>query len=124
VNRTDENGNSLSKVDTLYVLYIETQDKVQPVIKSVLYQNNEYSTSISPLSENSIFIGRHLTGAPIYIRSVKGNHLWKIKLLDPVKPIHMREKEYNRFILFCQKNLRSYTFIIRHAIELQSEESN
>ena len=118
-NRTDDNGNSISKIDTVYFIYIECIDNLRPIIRSVSYNKKLFGVSIFPVDQFLVFIGKQIKGIPVYINPKKGNRLWKLELSLSDKLRIYSPKEYNRFILNGQINHHPFSYIIQSSIELQ-----
>lgn len=125
LNKMDEYGNSLSKIDTTYFIYLVTTINAQPQIETVRFAHYTFSPSIIRLNEKLVIAGKEKNSNHyIRIEAGPGESIWRIDLQPTVGDVNPYVKEYKKFTLFFQKKLHSKPFQIQACIELQGEEHN
>ena len=125
LNKMDEYGNSLAKIDTTYFLYLITIGKVEPKIEEVIFNQSIYLASVFKIDDKDIIIGK-LKGVDkiIKIKAERGQFIWKIELQMQNNNRIFKPREYNKFKVIFQKNLHWQSFEIPAGLELQPEEHN
>src|SRR5206468_6188464 len=100
INRTDDNGNSINKIDTAYFIYLVTKKHFQLKVNKVCIFNNLYTVSVFPVNELNINVGTvKPTGKRFIIRINESSLLWKLELIKSGKVSESCSKEYNKIIV-------------------------
>lgn len=125
LNKMDEYGNSLAKIDTTYFLYLITKGKVEPKIEKVVFNQFIYQASEFKIEDKDIKIGTlKASNKTIKIKAERDQSIWKIELQKQNNNEIIQPKEYNKFRVIFQKNLRWPSFEIQAGPELQADQHN
>jgi len=83
--RTDENGNRVNPEPMIArFIYLECKYSGKPKIDSVWYNGVLFTASVADKEEKTATIGtKKDNGKPVMLRAKKGNHIWRIDLVQP-----------------------------------------
>jgi len=84
IQRVDDNGNKIAPEPIITrFIYLECRYNGRPRIDSVFYNGILFSASAADKEEANLKIGiKTENGKPVLLRPKKGNHFWKIDLVQ------------------------------------------
>jgi hypothetical protein len=93
IQLTDENGNRINPEPIVErFIYLECKFSCKPKIDSVLYNGIWFAPSVADKEEivSNIGINKN-NGVPVLLKPKKGNHIWRIDLVQPGSKILQHE---------------------------------
>ena len=125
LNKMDEYGNSLAKIDTSYFIYLIIKGNVEPKIEKVVFNGIIYGALVFPLEGKQVHIGK-LKGPKkaIDINAGYGQTIWRVELQVRNNDTTVTPIEYNKFKLIFQKKLHWKSFEMQAGLEIEPEEYN
>jgi len=83
--RVDDNGNRINPEPiTARFIYLECKYSGKPKIDSVWYNGLLFTASVADSEEKTATIGiKKDNGKPVMLKAKKGNHVWRIDLVQP-----------------------------------------
>jgi hypothetical protein len=81
----DDNGNKVNPVLIIdRFIYLECKFNGKPKIDSILYNGVLFTASVADKEEKTATIGiKKDNGKPVMLKAKKGNHIWRIDLIQP-----------------------------------------
>ncbi len=84
VQLADEQGNRINPAPVMErFIYLECNYNGKPAIDTVLYNGIFFTCTVAETGENTATIGvKKVNGKPVILKAKKGNHVWRIDLLQ------------------------------------------
>jgi hypothetical protein len=118
---TDENGNRVNPEPVVErFIYLECKFSGKPKVDSVLYNGIWFAPSVADKEEMASNIGiRKDKGIPVLLKPKKGNHTWRIDLVQPGGKI-LQHESVKKILIKGKLDKTKFNYTIYTETELSS----